>query len=297
MLASEMITRTLAEWLYPGGDESPQFDFLVDAIDDDPATVDLELEGRVEFVPKDSVIQIGSELILVKSTSGSAVTAASRAWATSTIAEHAAGALVEIDPDFTRIEILHALRALVAKLQAWGLYKRTVDSSLVSTFDEVIELPTGTREVHSILIRKNQTDEDWYPLRHKGVDWVEFKEFDPIKIKLRRGIADQPMRVVCKGVFTMPDDEAFNLTTEGGLSEELQEDMPMAVAGMVLKGREVPRAYVDRIREILAAEGLPPGAIIDVGETLLGMFRRDAVMAERRRLDELDEPTFEWQRR
>lgn len=290
-----MIDRTLAEWLYPGGDESPQFDFLTEAIDDSELTV--PLEGRVELVPNDSLLQIGNELLLVKETSGSAVTVAARGYNTSTAAEHAEGALVTVDPTFTRIEIFHAIRALIAKFQAWGLYSRVVDESLVSTFDEVIEMPAGTREVHSILIRKNQTDEDWIPLRHKGVDWIEYKEFDPVKIKLRRGIYDQPMRVVCKKEFTLPDDEDFDLTDDGGVSIYLQEDMPMAVAGMVLKGREVPRAYIDRIRELLANEGLPPGAIIDVGETLLSMFRRDAVLAERRRLDELDEPTFEWQRR
>lgn len=295
MLTSEMIDRTLAEWLYPGGDESPQFDTLSAAIDD--AVLEIPLTGRVEEVPRDSLLEIGSELIRTSSVSGTAVTAVERGANTSVAAAHAEGDLVWVDPIFTRVEILHAVRALVSKFQAWGLYRRAVDSSLTAQFDRVLTMPAGTREVHSILCRQPTTEENWYALKRKGIDWIEYKEFDPIKIELRAGYKDEELRVVCKQVFTLPDDEAFDLDVDGGVSEQLQEDMPMAVAGMVLKGREVPRAYVDRIREILASEGLQSGAIMNVGDTLLNMFRRDAVAAERRRLDELDEPTFEYQRR
>jgi hypothetical protein len=292
LLVSELITRTLAEWLYPGGDEIPQYDFITTAIDADD--LEIVLEGRVENVPKDSILQIGDELVLVKSVTGSAVTVApeGRGYRDSTAASHDVGALVEVDPTFSRLEIYHALREIMGRLGAWGLYKRTVDASLVCDLTEVIDAPAGTLEILSILVRDLGAKENYLPLTRKGKDWIEFKEFDPIKFLMRRGYQDQPMRVVCRQTIGLPTSMSFDLDDE--LSETFQEGLPMAVAGQVLKGREVPRAYADRIREVLAQEGLPPGAIIDVGEALLSLFKRDAVMAERRRLDELDEPTFEW---
>jgi hypothetical protein len=292
LLVSELITRTLAEWLYPGGDEIPQYDFITTAIDADD--LEIVLEGRVENVPKDSILQIGDELVLVKSVTGSAVTVApeGRGYRDSTAASHDVGALVEVDPTFSRLEIYHALREIMGRLGAWGLYKRTVDASLVCDLTEVIDAPAGTLEILSILVRDLGAKENYLPLTRRGKDWIEFKEFDPIKFLMRRGYQDQPMRVVCRQTIGLPTSMSFDLDDE--LSETFQEGLPMAVAGQVLKGREVPRAYADRIREVLAQEGLPPGAIIDVGEALLSLFKRDAVMAERRRLDELDEPTFEW---
>jgi hypothetical protein len=292
LLVSELITRTLAEWLYPGGDEIPQYDFLTTAVDADD--LEVVLEGRVESVPKDSILQVGDELMLVKEVTGTAVTLApeGRGYRDSTAAAHDVGALVEVDPTFSRLEIYHALREIMGRLGAWGLYKRTVDASLVCDLTEVIETSAGTLEVLSILVRDSGEKENYLPLTRKGKDWIEFKEFDPVKILMKRGYQDQPMRVVCRQTIGLPTSMSFDLDDE--LSETFQEGLPMAVAGQVLKGREVPRAYADRIREVLAQEGMPPGAIIDVGEALLSLFRRDAVMAERRRLDELDEPTFEW---
>lgn len=299
MLVSELIDRTLAEWLYPGGDENPLFDILLSGIDNSPSTLTVPLEGRAENVPRDSVLQIDSELILTKETSGSTVTAAKRAYNGSTIASHSTGAIVQVDPTFTRIEILHALRAIVGKLYAWGLYQRAVDTAMTFTVRNVIEAPAGTKEIHSILVRRSTSDELYVPLKQRGTDWIEHKEFDPIKFWIRRSVAaeGQPMRVVCIKDFTLPATETDNLTSACGLSEQIQEDLPMAVAGQVLKGREIPRVTLDRIREALSAAGLNPGVTMNIGDAMIRSFQKDAVMAERQRLNETDEPSFEWQRR
>lgn len=296
MLVSELIDRTLNEWLHPGSDEQPQFDTLDGAIDD--ATLDIVLDGRAEFVPRDTVLQIGTELILVKSATGPSVTAVERGFAGTTAAAHADGDIVWVDPVFTRIEILHAVRSIIGKLYTWGVYDRYVDTSLTYTTRNVLATTTRTKRIHSILVRKNTEQELYTRLSQRGVDWVEYREFDPVKFWLRRsGAEGSTMTVVCVRDFDLPDDESVDLTADTRIPEGLQEDLPMAVAGQVLKGREVPRAVVDRIREVLAAQGQNPMQIMNVGDALINAFRRDAVIAERRRLDDTDEPTFEWQRR
>lgn len=296
MLVSELIDRTLAEWLHPAGDEQDQFDTLQTAIDADDT--EIVLDGRAERVPRDSILQIGSELILTSSSSGSVVQVAERGFGGSTAAAHSVGDIVWIDPTFTRNEILNALRAIVGKLYPWGLYKRTVDSSVTFSVREVLTAPAGTKRIHSILVRQSTSEERYRTLTVRGEDWVEYRQFDPIKYEIQRGVAaeGQTMYVTCLGDFTLPDAEADDLDTLG-LSETLQEDLPMAVAGTVLKGREVPRVTLDRIREALSAAGLNPGVTMNIGAAMIENFKREAVYAERARQDDLDAPGFEWQRR
>lgn len=297
MLVSELIDRTLAEWLYPGGDETPQFDTLASGID--ASVLSLTLAGRAEFTPRDSILEIESEQILASSSNGAVVALQERGYNGSTPATHATGKLVIIDPAFTRLECLNALRAIISKLYAWGLYRRVVDSTLDFTTQSVLVAPTGTKKIHKILVRRSTTDELYVEFKQRGTDWVEYHEFDPIKFQMRRGgVAEgQDMYVTCIKDFTLPDDESDNLTTGSGLSETLQEDLPMAVAGQVLKGREIPRVQLDRIREALAAAGVNPGITFNLGEGMISAFKREAVMAERTRLNDTDEMVFEYQRR
>lgn len=297
MLVSDLIDQTLAEWLHPAGDEQAQFDNLDGGIDN--AVLQLTLEGRAEFVPRDTQIQIDSELILAKSSNGAVVTLAERGFGSSTPATHLDGALVWLDPLFTRVEILHALRAIVGKLYPWGLYRRVVDSTLNNTIREVMTAPAGTKKIHSILVRRSTAEERYVPLGMRGVDWVEYRQFDPPKFEIRRGVAaeGQDLHLVLIKDFTLPVLETDNLTTTCGLPESLQEDLPMAVAGQVLKGREIPRATMDRIREALAAAGLNPGVTLNIGQSMIREFKQEAVLAERARLNDIDEPGFEWQGR
>lgn len=296
MLVSELIDRTYAEWLYPGSDEQPQFDTLSGAIADDDMTI--VLAGRAEHVPRDTVLQIESELILVQSASGSTVTVAQRGFGGTAAAAHADATITWIDPTFTRIEIFNALRSLIGKLYPWGVYDRYVDTAATFTTRSVITAPTGTKEIHSITVRRPTDDELYDVFTIRGTDWVEYKAFTPIKYRIRRRSSEgQAMNVVCIRDFTLPTSEADDLTATTRVPEALQEDLPMAVAGMVLKGRQVPQVLIDRIRELLAQNGQNPGMVSSVGDALLNAFRRDAVIAERRRLAETDEPAFEWQRR
>lgn len=297
MLVSDLIDQTLADWLHPAGDEQAQFDNLEGGID--ASVLELTLEGRAEFVPRDSQLQIGSELILAKDSNGAVVTLAERGFGGSTPAAHSDGDLVWVDPLFTRVEILHALRAIVGKLYPWGLYQRVVDSTLDNTVRTVMTAPAGTKKIHSILVRRSTAEERYASLGMRGVDWVEYRQFDPPKFEIRRGVAaeGQDIHLVLIKDFTLPADEADDLLDDCGIPETLQEDLPMAVAGQVLKGREIPRATMDRIREALAAAGLNPGVTLNIGQAMIREFKQEAVLAERARLNDIDEPGFEWQRR
>jgi hypothetical protein len=297
VLVSELIDLTLNQWLYPGGDEQPQFDTLQSDIDDSTDTI--VLSGRAEFVPRDTLLEIGGEQILVFGSSGSTVTVAQRGFAGTTPAAHAAGTVAWIDPSFTRKELLNALRGLIGKLITWGVYDRYVDTS--NTFDNrgVLTAPARTQRIHSITVRRATSSVEQYTTyTTRGTDWIEYNAFDPLKFQIKRANSiGQTMNVVCVRDFDLPDSESDDLTVDIRIPVGLQEDLPMALAGQVLKGRQVPQALVDRIREVLASNGQNPGIVGSIGDALLNAFKRDAIVAERRRLDSIDEPGFEWQAR
>ncbi len=292
MLISELIDKTFMEWLYPAGDDQPAYDFLLAEIN---ATVlALTLEGRTNRVARSSILEIDSEVILTKDVSGPAVTIADRGFLNTTPGSHNIGALVKIDPTFTRKACLDAARAIIANLYPWGVYQRAIDTAQTYQTTGVFALPTGGREVLSILVRRSTDGEQWDRLKHPGEDWVMYTEFDPGKYQMRaRGITGAQMLVVYMKDWAIPSVETDELNTLG-LPTALQEGLSMGVAGWVLRGREIPRVLADRIRELLSTQGVQVGASLNIGNALLDLFKREFVTTERRRLSELDPPGFEY---
>lgn len=296
MLVSEVIDATYLEWLYPSGVEQPLYDVLAEDLASNDSDLTVALEGRAESVPRDSVLEIGSELLLAKEVSGTAVTLQERAFLSTTLAAHTAGAQVIIDPTYPRVSVFNALRSVVGLLFPWGLYSRGIDTSQTFTTAGVLSLPADAKKILSILVRKNTADETYDRLVRRGVDWIEYREFDPPKYHLRRGgNYGQPMRIVYMKDFTLPTAEADDLD-DLGVPETLQPDLSMAVAGHLLRGKELPRVQVEEIRTLLASQGVQVGQAMNIGQALIQAFQRTYVAAERRRQSELDEPTFEFVR-
>lgn len=284
----------MLEWLYPSGAEQPMFDFLEGTINS--SVLALVTEGRAEKIPRDSLLEIDSEIILVRGGTAPNVDLAERGHLGSVSAAHTDAAIIRIDPTFTRHAALGAVRAIMGRFFAWGLYVRATSTANTYTSRTTINLPTGAKDVLSVIVRDSTANETYSRLHTKGKDYVVYKEFTPPKIHLRSGGAEgRDMTIVYKKEFVLPSLETEDLTTLG-VSDTLQEGLSMAVAGHILRGREVPRVILDRISQQLEAQNIPVSAALNIGEALLGTFRRDFVMAERRRQAELDEPSFEWVR-
>lgn len=290
MLVSELIDDTFNRWLYPSGVDRPAFDTLDGAIDD--ATTTITLGGRQSAVPRDTVLEIGSELILSKESSSPVVTAQERGYLGSTAASHSDGDTVLIDPKYTRVALLRALNDIISKLYPWGVYARKTDTSLTFDTSEVFSLPSGAKRMLSVLIRQSGSKELYKRFNVRGRDFLEYREFDPPKVQMLRGAFDGAETVVVYAAdyaeITSEDTDLDDL-----VSPSLQYELPMAVAGTLLRGKEIPRVQIEEIRRMLAVQGIQVGAALNVGQTLIDSFRQVAVLAERRRLAELDEPTFE----
>jgi len=294
VLASEVIDRTLNEYLYPAGVDRPSFDKLSGNID--AATLTIPLTGRLTNVPPDTVLEIGSELILTDSVAGVTVTAKERGYLESVAATHSTGDIVTVDPRYPRVAILNALKGIIGMLRPWGLYVRATDVTQAFTSRNVLPLPTGGRRLISIAIRDQGSNETYSVLNQQGVDWIFYPHFTPPKYHLRKGGSEgAAMTVIFEKDFTMPATEADDVTTVSGVPDTLAPFLSMAVAGQLLAGKEATRVQIEAIRRLLASQGVQVGASMNLSQTLLGMFRTVYVMAERRRLGDLDPPaTFEW---
>jgi hypothetical protein len=279
VLASEVIDRTYREWLYPAGIEQPTFDVLSTAIDEDPTTLTLSLDGRVENVPNDSVIEIDSELMLNKETSGSSVTLLSRGYLDTDIVAHDEGSRVVIDPNFPRASVLKAVQSIVGQLYPWGLYATGLLTSNTFAHNEMQELPEAAEDILRVFVRKTTDVEDWDELRN----WKLFPDWDPVRYKLFGGYGDgQALRITWIGDFTLPSAEDIDLD-DCGVPTTLQPNLPFGVAATLIQGLELTKLQVDEIRNLLASEGIQAGATFNIGQTMLQSFKREYVMAERRR--------------
>lgn len=291
MLASEIIDRVYDTWLYPAGVDRPGFDVLVAPLIADPSAKTISLSGRISNIPRDSILEIGSELILTESTSGSSVTANERGYLESDVAAHSVGDKALVNPRFTRKQIFDTLCHLVETLYSLGLYRRaTAPLILPTTIGAPVALPTGTKRVIQIQQAAAGTGIYAQPMR-EGWDYDVLYVADPPLIQFRflRNTAVNPMVTVALD-FTVPTSEATSLD----VPVELQPHLPMAVAGYLLQGKEVGRVQLDEIRRLLAAQGVQVGQNLSVGQALLNGFEVKYVLRSKKLLREKDPVRLAW---
>jgi len=294
MLVSEVVDRTYSEYLYPAGINRPAFDSLNGAILAADETI--ELSGRLTNVPRDSILEIEDELVLVEATSGSSITVAERGFRETAAADHADDTRVLLNPTFSRKVVFNAMNSILSMLWPWGVYERaTADETADIT--SVMSLPEGGKDgPYNILVRLSGPNEKYHRLSRARQDYFIYREFDPPKYQLLKGVPNgSTITIVFAKEVAQAAAMADDLDTLG-VSASLQPYLPMGIAGQLLQGREVPRTQIEDIRRALASQGvqLPPGATLSVGTALLRGFREVYVAAERKRLNELDPPQMEF---
>jgi hypothetical protein len=293
LLVSELIDRVYNEWLYPAGVDRPIYEVLSTTIDSDDTTIVVP-GSRVGRIPPDSLIEIDDELILLEASSGGTLTANERGYANTTAASHTAGVKVFVDPKYPRKTVMSAIDTVTGLLYPWGIYKRVVDTSMTYESTELVDLPAACKRVIRYAI-KTSTSQDFYRrAKVQGRDWIFYNEFNPPKIQFVKGsYVGAPIQLVYAADFTRGLSVSQDLTTDGGIPATLVDHMPMAIAGQILQGREIPRVQIDEIRRLLAINGVQVGQALNVGQSMLNAFRATYIPAERRRLAELDPSTFE----
>jgi hypothetical protein len=290
---SDIIDRTYSEWLYPAGVNRPSLDVLTEAIDDTTKT--LRLEGRVKELGKNSILEIGDELMPVKDRDGVQVTVFERGYRESAAAPHLADSQVRVDPEYTRVALFNALKTVIGMLYTWGVYRREVSTSYVGTTTGLLAMPADAKRILSV--RPARSGGRWGGPLQAGFDYDELKDVSGApELQLHRA-SGQALRIVYAADFTRPASMATDLSTSE-VPETIREGLPIAIAGHLLQGREVNRLDIETVRQLLAAQGaqIPVGATFNVGQALLNAFKQMYVAAEASRLSELDPHSFEYVR-
>lgn len=290
MLISELVDRTLNEWLYPSGENLPAFDILAANITD--SATSLTVEGLQSFIPPNTILEIGSEQLLVEDVVGTAVTVNERGWRETTAAAHLAGAKVWIEPTFTRKSIFNALSSAIGELYAMGLYARGYDDTQAFTSSTLLSLPAGGKDILSIVAEQTAND----PIRLRpGRDYTEYSEYTPTKFKLRTGgLSGSGIVVVYTKDFVLPTAEDDDVTTDCLVPSSLAPYLPMAAAGHLLQGKALPDVFIEDVRSKLASEGVQPGTPLNIGQVLLQTFERTYVGREVARQIKQDRPAVRY---
>ena len=277
MLISEVIDRTYNEFLYTAGANMPTFDLLqnIMGVGDSSFTV----QGLRPFIPQ-GIVEIGNELILTReSETTPTIDVVERGFRETDAAEHASGVKVYIDPEFPRISVYNAIKSVIGQLYSMGLYVKAVQTTSFNR--DVITLPSTARRVLAVLVKRTTGSTSRWKRLRLGWDVEEFQELSPIEVQLRNGPFGADTRIVYSKDFTLPSsiDADENLTTLG-VPETLQPYLPMAAAGYLIQGKEIPRIQIDEIRRALEAANVPVGSPSGVGRALIDGFK-GYVAAER----------------
>ena len=302
MLVSTLIERTYNEFLYPSGINRPTYDKLALAMDGSQTT--LTVTGRVQNIPRDTVLEIDSELMLVDSVTGTTVTlhptaGIGRGYLETAATTHLQFAPIYIDPTFSRQALFNTLLSMIGTLYPQGVYCRKLDSSVLYDARGPFTLPATGLQTIAITVAESKSSPIRYNQLRKGIDYLEFDEFSPPKIQLLRGgIFGGEMHVVYKTDFTLPTSEAEDLSALANpVPLRIQNYLPMAVAGYLLQGRELSRTHIEQIVRALNAQGIQVGSAMNVANQMLNIFYARYVQPEADRLREQDSQGIEFVRR
>lgn len=289
MLVSDVIDRCLDRNLYPAGKGRPAFRVLSGSINDSVTSVVFTASTTKDPSP-DSVYEIESELLLGSDFNPDTDTATinERGWLETTAASHASGLKAWINPTFPRIHVQNALQDLIRLLYPWGVYKRTIDTTLNYSDTAPVSLPTGTLRLLSV---RAYNPPYWSDPLVNGRDFDYFSDATTQQIQLYRGgTPGQDLRIVYAADFDVSTfTEATNLSTVG-IPDDLQPFLSFGTAGLLLSDREIPRVQLDEIRKALSAVAgqVAVGSSLQIGQAMLQTFESRYVAASAKRLDLLD---------
>jgi hypothetical protein len=294
VLALEVIQRAQSETLRSGGVSIPVWDKL--AADLDLTTKTFALSGRTGVtVPPDSILEFdddSGELALNEVTSGTSVQVYERGYMESTAAEHDAGTRVIVNNPYNKVVLLNHLKAVVAQLYGYGLYRPRTSTSLTYDMVTPITLPSDARDTYAHMWVLDTTS---YTKLRKGEHFVVLHDFTPIKVQfLWGGSQGRALTLPYKADYGAVTSLSSDLDTLG-IPSSLQPQLAYAVASMALMGKEAPNVEAESIRRAQANANVPVGSRLSVGNALWQRFL-NAIALERSRLLESNPPTITYDR-
>lgn len=270
--------------------ERPAFDFQSGSITDSATSI--STQGIQTYVPQtivewdDATMELA---MLDTSESTSTLSPVERGWRQTTAAAHTSGTRLWLNPEFPKIDIFNAITSVIGQLYPLGLWRRATSATTSVSTSAAFALEATAKEVLSVSCL---VDSQYVRLR-KGTDYEVLTDFDPIKMQFY-SLPSSTVNIVYKKDFTLPTLLTDDLTSTCGVPATLAPYVPMAAAGYLLQGRDVPDVLVDRIMREVEPQNVPPGTRLNLGQALIKTFEQRYVGAEKRRQREMNPTRFRY---
>lgn len=224
----------------------------------------ITLEFSLVSVAEGSELGVESEtmLVLKKDTVNNLVTVV-RGWNGSRISSHSAGTMVEVDPRFSRIGVLDALRN---EILSWGrnIFRVEAYNLGIGSNARIVDLESvgDYYRIVGAQLAPMVSGESFLP-----VDFEEDSDMDPDVYPTGRTLtltnyvgSGSSLRVkVAKAFDTSDFREASDLEYDVGLEASQIEVAKYGAMYRVVGAREVKRTFREAVSESGEAEAIPPG--------------------------------------
>ena len=235
-----------------------------------------------------AVFEIDSELCYVwESTIGNKTLVVERGYAGTTAASHSAGAIVTINPRFTKAQMLDALNQDIDDLSspANGLFCVITTDISYNGSDRQINLTGATSVIDLIDVRLRYLSDD-HPTIHnvrlsRDLPTTDFAS--GFALTFDEGTMAGSLRVRYKAPFVRVSALTDNIQTVSYVPVNMEDILEMGVMYRILSTREVKRNFIESQGDTRRADEVPPGAIRDSFSNILRL-RRDRIVAEAARL-------------
>lgn len=234
-------------------------------------------------------IEIDLEEMYVRSVSGTTVTVL-RGQFGSTAASHTSGAVITINPKFSRFRILRAINDELRSLSSPenGLFKISEQNITFVAGTYAYNLASATDVIGSTarVNYKVPGSEKLWPEAEveilRGMDTSEFASGFAVKVP-EGAYPGQPMRVRYRTKFTSLTTTSQDITTDGGLPDSCADILVLGAMARLVIPSEINRNFTDARSDPRADNDVPAGARANSGRAML-MLREERIKEEATRL-------------
>ena len=236
-----------------------------------------------------SIIELGTELMYVTSTSGLSVTVMrGYGGSTASTSGHADNSIIRSNPQYPAHMILDALNDDLNDLSAKGLYQVKTATFTYSAATQGYNLASDVLAVHRVTFTDESADKSEPEVRR----WSLRRNRDTATFAsgVALVLADEPtsgqtVRVEYKAPFATLSATTTALT-DTGLHTEAYDLPPMGAALVLMAFKPIARESITTQAPIRRSEEVPPGAI-SASIRDLRFRRQERIEAEKARLSQL----------
>lgn len=281
--AGALLDRVQRQLLSGTVEERNKLETSVDA-DDTEFITTYDLNG----LRAGTVFEIDSELCYIWSvTAGSKTMTVERGYGGTTAASHSAGAIITLNPKFTKAQMLESLNQDIDDLSSPvnGLFRVVATSLTYNGSDRQINLAGATNVIDLIDVRVRYLSDDYPVIRgvrlQRDLPTTDFAS--GFAIVFDDECVAGTIRVRYKAPFVRASSLSTDLQTTCFVPQSMEDILEMGVMVRMLQSREVKRNFIESQGDTRRSDEVPPGAMRDSFSNILRL-RRDRIIAEKAKL-------------